>query len=90
MAKLFANSGDPDQTRVLRRLNWVCTVCQLPFYGSPDYNGLINHFLCECDILGDLTRDRQVPVFKQYYTEENMLWVSLLRQFVKKLKEIMY
>ena len=26
--------------RVLRRLIWVCTVCQLPFYGSPDYNGL--------------------------------------------------
>ena len=33
MAKLFANS-------VLWRLIWVCTVCQLPFYGSPDYNGL--------------------------------------------------
>ena len=27
--------------RILRRLIWVCTVCQLPFYGSPDYNGLI-------------------------------------------------
>ena len=27
--------------RVLRRLIWVCTVCQLPFYGSPDYNGLM-------------------------------------------------
>ena len=26
--------------RILRRLIWVCTVCQLPFYGSPDYNGL--------------------------------------------------
>ena len=39
MAKLFANSGDP----VLRRLIWVCTVCQIhvPFYGSPDYSGLI-------------------------------------------------
>ena len=24
---------------ILRRLIWVCTVCQLPFYGSPDYNG---------------------------------------------------
>ena len=31
MAKLFANNGDPDQ---------VYTVCQLPFYGSPDNNGL--------------------------------------------------
>ena len=30
--------------RVLRRLIWVCTVCQLPFYGSPDYNGLKIHF----------------------------------------------
>ena len=27
--------------RILRRLIWVCTVCQLPFYGSPNYNGLI-------------------------------------------------
>ena len=25
----------------LWRLIWVCTVCQLPFYGSPDYNGSI-------------------------------------------------
>ena len=25
--------------RILRRLIWVCTVCQLPFYGSPDYKG---------------------------------------------------
>ena len=39
MAKLFANSGDPDQRRILRRLIWVSTVC-LPFYRSPDYNGL--------------------------------------------------
>ena len=31
--ELFANSGDPDQTL-------VCTVCQLPFCGFPDYNGL--------------------------------------------------
>ena len=26
--------------RILRHLIWVYTVCQLPFYGSPDYNGL--------------------------------------------------
>ena len=26
--------------RILRRLIWVCNVCQLPFYRSPDYNGL--------------------------------------------------
>ena len=25
---------------ILRRLIWVCTVCQLPFLGSPDYNGI--------------------------------------------------
>ena len=36
MAKLFANSS-----RVLRHLIWVYTVCQVPFYRSPDYNGLI-------------------------------------------------
>ena len=51
MVELFANSGDPDQTprsaasdlgRVLRRLIWVCTVCQLPFYGLSDNNGLIS------------------------------------------------
>ena len=23
-----------------RRLNWVCTVCQLPVQGSPVFNGL--------------------------------------------------
>ena len=41
MAKLFANSRDPDQTsRSVASDLWVCTVCQLPFYGSPDYNGL--------------------------------------------------
>ena len=27
--------------RILWCLIWVCTVCQLPFYGSPDCNGLI-------------------------------------------------
>ena len=25
---------------ILLCLIWVCTVCQVPFYGSPDYNGL--------------------------------------------------
>ena len=30
---------------VLWCLIWVCTVCQLPFYGSPDYNGLIKHLV---------------------------------------------
>ena len=38
MAKLFANSGDPDQTphSAASDLGLHC----LPFYGSPDYNGL--------------------------------------------------
>ena len=30
--------------RILQHLIWVCTVCQVPFYGSPDYNGLIALF----------------------------------------------
>ena len=38
MAKVFANNGDPD-------LIWVFTVCQLPFYGSPDNNGLSTDLL---------------------------------------------
>ena len=41
MAKLFANSGDPDQT--LRSAVFdlgLHSVCQVPFYGSPDYSGL--------------------------------------------------
>ena len=44
MTKLFANSGDPDQ--MLRSVaSDLVTVCQLPFYGSPDYNGLMIRFL---------------------------------------------
>ena len=35
MAKPFANSGDPDEM-----LQNACTVCHLPFWGSPDLNGL--------------------------------------------------
>ena len=34
MAKLFANSGSPDQTmHILWQLVWVCTVCQLYPFG---------------------------------------------------------
>ena len=40
MAKLFANSGDPDQTPRFAASDLVCIFCQLPFYGSPDYIGL--------------------------------------------------
>ena len=39
MVELFANSGHPDQSRVLRRFILVCIVCQLPVKGSPVYNG---------------------------------------------------
>ena len=31
---------------ILRHLIWVCTVCQLPFYGSPNYNGLMTPCWC--------------------------------------------
>ena len=40
MAKLFANSGDPDQKPHSAASDLGCTVCQLAFYRSPDYNGL--------------------------------------------------
>ena len=35
-----------EKNGVLRRLIWVCTVCQVPFYGSPDYNGLNRWVTC--------------------------------------------
>ena len=47
MAKLFANSRDPDLRARCGGLILVCIVCQIPFYGSPDYNGLRNHN-CTC------------------------------------------
>ena len=31
--------------RILRHLIWVCIVCQLPFYESPNYNELKNFFM---------------------------------------------
>ena len=40
MAKLFANNGDPDQTPRSAASYLGLHFCQLPFYGSPDYNGL--------------------------------------------------
>ena len=39
MAKLFANSGDPDQTPCSAASD-LGLLCQLPFHGFPDYNGL--------------------------------------------------
>ena len=47
MAKLFANSRDPDQTPSSAASDLVCTVCQVPFYGYLDYNGL-NHYRLNC------------------------------------------
>ena len=40
MAELFANSGDPDL--MLQHLMCVCTVCQLPFWESPDIKVLMS------------------------------------------------
>ena len=40
MAKLFANSGDPDQTRHSAASDLGLHCLQLPFYGSPNYSGL--------------------------------------------------
>ena len=44
MAKLFANSGDPDQTlhSAVSDLGLHC-LPELPFYGSPTTMGYINH-----------------------------------------------
>ena len=42
MVELFANSETLIRRCILRRLIWVCTVCQLPFLGFPDYNGLMS------------------------------------------------
>ena len=43
MVALFANSETLIRRRMLRRLIWVCIVCQIPFKGSPDYNELSIH-----------------------------------------------
>ena len=40
MAKVLANSVDPDQMLQNAASDKVCTVFQLPFKGFPDYNGL--------------------------------------------------
>ena len=42
MAKLFANSGDPDQTSrsAASDLGLHCLPITWAFYGSPDYSGL--------------------------------------------------
>ena len=32
----YANSLDPDQTPILRRLIWVCTVCLCSNYGTQE------------------------------------------------------
>ena len=43
MAKLFANSGDLDQT-LQNAASDLGLLRQLPFYGSPDYKELISQF----------------------------------------------
>ena len=41
MAKLFANSGDPDQMPCSSAFDLGLHCLPLPFYASLDYNGLI-------------------------------------------------
>ena len=67
--------------RVLWRLIRVCTVCKLPFYGSPDYSGLQNKqqnyrlLQCTCNELPPLRRhwhksckrSQQVPPMISYF-----------------------
>ena len=43
MAKLFANCGDPDQMLHSTASDLGLHCLQLPFYWSPDYNGLNYH-----------------------------------------------
>ena len=51
MAKLFANSEDSDQMLHSAASDLGITVCQLPFYRSPDYNGLKKNFYeCRCSL----------------------------------------
>ena len=50
MAKLFAHSGDPDQTPRSAASDLVLHCLPIIFYRSPDYNGLKKTSIC--DILG--------------------------------------
>ena len=53
--------------RILRRLIWVCTVCQLPFQGFQDYNGLTLITLCAKSL------DDKLMMFF-LFLPENRLW----------------
>ena len=44
MAKLFANSEDPDQ---MPHLIWGCTVCKLPFWGLQTKTGFKSKILVQ-------------------------------------------
>ena len=44
MAKLFANSGDPDQMPHSAASDLGLHCLPSTFYGSPDYNGLMKKF----------------------------------------------
>ena len=77
--------------RVPRRLIWVCTVCQSPFYGSPDYNGLniqtplsFNHTLPKIEqVYSTIFRS------KNYWRNGDRVWHFLescvCRQFTRKV-----
>ena len=43
----------------MRRLIWVCTVCQIHFYGSPNYSGL-NFSQLGGSVRWSLTGDQEV------------------------------
>ena len=44
MAEVFANSEDPDQTPHSAASDLGLHFCQLPFQGSPNYNGSMRLF----------------------------------------------
>ena len=50
MAKLFSNSGDPDQTAHSAASDLGPHCLQLSFYGSPGYNGLKAPYSSKIDI----------------------------------------
>ena len=54
MAKLFANSGNPDQTSHDAASNLGLHCLQVIFLGSPDLSGLICLTNQTCDLAQDL------------------------------------
>ena len=82
MAKLFANSGDPDQTPYSAASDLVCTVCQLPFYGSPGYNGLHANYTLLQELQAELTNERERRCQAESRHEIDRVTMQNLRQEV--------